>query len=324
MSALLDRKKEEYATRRRVKLESAAARLQELIPSCGLIPMTRPQWADWLAENRAEFYRRMPTSGAARGQKNIRVHAREGLPAPVHSIQPQTATPSKPQAEWAKNLAGRTGWHGVDTTVGRRLFYLLNHCGISYFIDLEVVREGHALSYTFTGDVEQMDLGSQIKPLIVLENDLRDAAIRGVFAAEVKGEPAAGASGVCIMCCRGEKITAPLPSKIKKKTVSIEEEEEEEDEGQELVEKPEGAIWDLHHKHLDSDLCESTPGVDTDGEFLPTDPSSDSSGDEFQKPPAVGNPAAGDDAGARGPRGHRKHLYDNSYFTLLITRAAQT
>ena len=98
--------------------------------------------------------------------------------------------------------------------------------------------------------------------------------------------------------------------------MSIEEEEEEE-EGQELVEKPEDAIWDLHHKHLDSDLCESTPGVDTDGEFLPTDPSSDSSGDEFQKPPAVGNPAAGDDAGARGPRGHRKHLYDNNYFYII-------
>ena len=100
-------------------------------------------------------------------------------------------------------MAGRTGWHGIDTTDGRRLVYLFRHCTVSYFIDLEFARKGDALTYMLAGCMDEVNLGSQIKPLSVLKMMLQNTLVRGVFIAEVKGDPAPGVSGICITCLMG-------------------------------------------------------------------------------------------------------------------------
>ena len=105
----------------------------------------------------------------------------------------------------------------------------------------------------------------------------------------------------------GEKITAPLPLRATK------EEELEVDEEQGPAESLADA---LHHNHVDNDLWESTPGVGTDGDFLPTASSSDSRADELDEPAINPIVAPGGEVEARGPRARRGPVYDNNYFYI--------
>ena len=78
------------------------------------IPVTRPQWAQWLSDNIDVFRANMRTATALRRQGNVRIRARPGLPAPARRIQPLLDKRSC-DAEWAKWLANRTGWWGLKT-----------------------------------------------------------------------------------------------------------------------------------------------------------------------------------------------------------------
>ena len=111
--------------------ESLAALLGAFV-----IPVTRPQWAQWLDDNYDQFRELMRTAPALRRQGNVRVRARPGLPAPARRIQPQ-AERSKPEADWAKRLANRTGWWGLKTRDnGSIIIFLLLLRGRTYYMDM--------------------------------------------------------------------------------------------------------------------------------------------------------------------------------------------
>ena len=164
-------------------------------------PITRPQWAEWLETNLAEFKENMKSAPSRRREMNTRVRAREDLPAP---------------ATWAKNLAGRAGWHGLQTATEKSMFFLICHNRVTYYVDLEPYRRtaaAHAgLTYALT---EEFNLDLQLRPLSALDASIPDAGVLGVFCYEVE------ARLTCSRCvevwpARGAHIRGPLPKKKQK------------------------------------------------------------------------------------------------------------
>jgi len=93
---------------KRILLESAERDLQQLLQACH-VPITRAQWAEWLDRNIGEFREQMKTAGEVRRQKSHRVRCRAGLPKP-RRLEPVVVKRTL-NSQWAKNLAGRIGWH---------------------------------------------------------------------------------------------------------------------------------------------------------------------------------------------------------------------
>ena len=121
--------------------------------SCDGAPTSRVQLAAWLSENIDEFRSRMVTAPVNRRKLNYRLWARADLPPPARRLQP-LAERHCLATEWAPKLAGRTGWHGIDTTnAGQRMIWLHRCLGRPWFIDLEPNRDGPALSYSLRKDL---------------------------------------------------------------------------------------------------------------------------------------------------------------------------
>ena len=129
-------------------VEAAQAEVATVLARCNT-PITRPQWAAWLDEHLDEFHLRMKTAPARRRAGNIRWRAREGLPEPVKRMQPRRA-PTQLTQQWATNLSGRTGWHGLKTVTEKKMLCLMCNGGDIYYIDLEPNREGPNVAYAFT------------------------------------------------------------------------------------------------------------------------------------------------------------------------------
>ena len=99
---------------KRIMKAKARGKFDELLRSF-TVPVTRQQWSAWLADNMAEFRAQMVSAPARRRYGSVRLRARSGLPAPATRLQPQADGNSQCREEWARNLANRTGWHGVKT-----------------------------------------------------------------------------------------------------------------------------------------------------------------------------------------------------------------
>ncbi len=140
------------------------------------MPITRLQWAAWLDDNLAEFKQLLPTAHIRRRAGNTRIRARPDLPPRAHRIQAQADT-GMLQTVWAKRLAGRIGWHGVQTTTEKKMFFLECHDRNTFFIDLEPNRVGTDLAYVFNGD---FDLMQQLKPLGSLDAAYPNDVVSGV------------------------------------------------------------------------------------------------------------------------------------------------
>jgi len=98
--------------------------------------VTRPQWAEWLAENIGEFREKMRTAPALRRQGNVRLSARPDLPAPARRIQPLLEKRAY-NLEWVKRLANRMGWWGVRTRGnGDIILFLMVLRGRTYYLEL--------------------------------------------------------------------------------------------------------------------------------------------------------------------------------------------
>ena len=135
MGAHVADNREALQERKTTLLAEADASLAALLGAF-VIPVTRPQWAQWLNDNYDQFRELMRTAPALRRQRNVRVRARPGLPAPARRIQPQ-AERSKPEADWAKRLANRTGWWGLKTRDnGSIIIFLLLLRGRTYYMDM--------------------------------------------------------------------------------------------------------------------------------------------------------------------------------------------
>ena len=154
-------------------------------------PITRAQWATWLENNLTEFHERMKTASQRRCLGNTRVRARADLPKPAQRIQPKAETTAQFKTEWAANFAGRTGWHGIQTTTDKMMFFLAWHHGKTFFIDLEPNRvTGHDVSYALTQD---FDLVGQLKPLSSLDAAITDDVVKGrTFRFDVHTTPTTG------------------------------------------------------------------------------------------------------------------------------------
>ena len=133
---------------------------------CSDTPITRPQWAAWLDDNIQEFSERMKTAPERRRAGSTCLRARQDLPQPAKRIQPEKQGKMAFKTGWAANLAGRTGWHGIQTTTEKIMFFLACHGGQTHYIDLAPIRLGDELAYAFTGE---FDLVEQLQPLTLLD-----------------------------------------------------------------------------------------------------------------------------------------------------------
>jgi hypothetical protein len=93
-------------------LAKAEAEVEDILSKCDL-PITRLQWAAWLDDHIVEFHGRMKTDSVRRRALNTRVRARENLPEPAVRLHPKSGAKAKYTTQWAANLAGRCGWHGL-------------------------------------------------------------------------------------------------------------------------------------------------------------------------------------------------------------------
>lgn len=136
MSAHVALHRDALAAKKRGLLAVADRELKELLASFS-VPVTRPQWAEWLSHNSAEFRERMRTASSSRREGNKRLFARPDLPAPARRITRQVAKRSC-NAEWAKRLANRSGWWGLETRDnGVVILFLMVLRGRTYYMDMD-------------------------------------------------------------------------------------------------------------------------------------------------------------------------------------------
>ena len=145
---------QEFAVQKEALMAAAKTECDELLSSCGT-PITRPQWGAWLEENLDEFRERMKTAPARRRRLNTRVRARTGLPTPAPRLQPKTCRNDGCENLWARNLSGRTGWHGLQTHANNIMYLLISHGRDTHYADVEPKRYGDGPAYAFT---EEFDL----------------------------------------------------------------------------------------------------------------------------------------------------------------------
>ena len=110
----------EFAARRQDMLRAAEAEVQT-VASRSDLPITRAQWSQWLESNIDEFRERMKTAPARRRLGNFRLRARAGLPAPAQRLRPKSEK-KKCTTQWATNLSGRCGWHGLQNFDKKMMF----------------------------------------------------------------------------------------------------------------------------------------------------------------------------------------------------------
>ncbi len=216
--------------------EKAVRELGQILSRCD-IPISRTQWAAWFDNNIAEFRDRMKTAPARRRAGNIRLRARDHLPAPAKRLQPAAAARVACRTQWANNLSGRCGWHGFQTNSNKFMIFLVCNGRVTYYIDLEPNRLDQAhVRYALMDD---FDLEAQLHLLTDLENAHPDDEVRGTFSFEVEGQACHAAHGhgarhgIIVKPVRGTHITAPLPKPARgcnKQDDAEGEEEQDEDE----------------------------------------------------------------------------------------------
>ena len=310
----------DLAARKEALLQAAKAEVEDVM-SRSDIPITRPQWAAWLDDNLAEFHERMKTAPLRRRAGNIRVRARSDLPAAAARLNPQAAS-TKCTTQWAANLAGRCGWHGLQTNASKMMFLLMSNGGVAYYIDMEPnrVETPHDVRYALTDD---FDLVGQLHPLADLEATYPDCLVRGTFVFQVNSkiaDPTHGVGGqksILVWPDRGSRITAPLPkSKRNKEPGKDEDVEIDEEEEEDIVD-------DIIATINDDNISDSSAVADTAAESVASDCSSSSQADDGEMQPVVAElpMAHGDGARLDGAEGilrkKKDPLWDNGYFNIL-------
>ena len=117
-------------------LDAARLRMEQLL-STYMIPVTLPQWEQWLDDCLPEFRGLMVSAPADRRQCSIRLRARLGMPAAVGRMQPLQGTRDDVHADWACNLRLRMGWHVLRTRDHGNLFvFMIAMHHVTYYIDL--------------------------------------------------------------------------------------------------------------------------------------------------------------------------------------------
>ena len=180
--------------------------LHSIRASANGVPMSRLDLSMWISENVQELRTRMQEAPQRRRSLNNRLWAREGMHAAAPRLQPQADLKPQLQTEWARILDGRTGWHGLVTSDGGVLFYLLRHRGRSWCVDLSPhrVKGGYVLRQDFK-------LREQLKPLANLEETLPDDRVKQTVHFIVRGSPATG-GGVFLLPEKAAHLIAPLPA----------------------------------------------------------------------------------------------------------------
>ena len=273
------------------------------------VPVTRIQWKAWLDDNIDEFHERMVGVCERRRQGNTRKRARPALPPPAPRIQPAVGT-TPTQGAWARNLAGRTGWYGIQTTTSKMMFYLARHAGQTFVIDLEPNRvEGDSLAYVF--DVG-FKLGPQLQPLSLLEAalNLPDHEVLGAFEFQVAGAPHADSSAVLIKPVAGRRVTEPL--KVRKEQPECEEDE------------PGADAVDVEEGEEDFSSSEAEPVVDTDVESGLDSSSSDDEDPPLKPALPMVAPASEPSKPCHHEKSKRHHHFDNGYFYIAEPKAGES
>ena len=305
---------DELRRRRKEALDSAKSRLAEVRRSNGGVPITRDELSAWVSHNILEIRQRMKEAPVRRRALNHRVKPREGQPPRPHRFQPAEQRHAEANnRNWVKLLDGRVGWHGLVTTTGARMFWLQNHRGQMYIVDLEAwrVNKGYEISKDF-------NLKEHLRPISSLANSVLDIHVRAIFALKVDGS-ASGTAAIVLTPTKKMPVTEPLPKRQRR----------DPDVGSDSAE-------DID-EHADSDLQSSDCAVDTGSEQGSAD-ASDDGDDELSEDEAnndaplpvtpafmadLTKPASSGSAEEKLPRplgGTRckgmGRLYENAYFTI--------
>ena len=263
-------------------------------------PVTREQWSAWLESNISEFRSRMSKAAAParRAILNNRVMPMPGLAKPDGSFQPKHQI-SPLSTEWAKLLDGRSGWHGIQTECGRRMFFLLRHLRHTYVIDLEQYRVIGDF-YPYHVDKTFEISGSEML-LSEFEHSLRKNVVHNVYEFTI------------VATTDSSPNILLKPSKVTEITECLQPISDKTDE----VDSCEELGDDMYASDLESDA----QIVDTDSDIATSGTSSavssdwDGGVDVADAGPASGGPAGESestaDHGSGGPS-----IWDNGYFHM--------
>ena len=192
-------------------VRAAESHLEDVRKENGGLPVTRDELSAWVSTNIVEIREKMTTAPARRRQLNNRVWARAGQPSrrdiritPAGQRRAEPAGQRRaeaPNTDWTKLLVGRTGWHGILTKTGFRMFWLQRHRGTPYIVDLEAWRkpDGYFISKDF-------DLLEHLKPL----SSLALFHARQVLRLRVVDSASPEPHGVYLQIDKYQKVTQPL------------------------------------------------------------------------------------------------------------------
>ena len=178
-----------------------------------LMPVTRPQWEQWLAGCISEFRALMVSAPLERRQHSMRLRERLGFPVlrklPHDRLQPIRATKDDVRVDWACNLRRRTGWHSLKTRDHGNLFVLtIVFLNVTRYIDLS---NQSTIGKPPTCLLDLVCINDTLHDLSYLETLLTGDVVTEVLGCDVRGV-AAGELGVSISVLRTSAITKPLPA----------------------------------------------------------------------------------------------------------------
>ena len=146
--------------------------------------------------------------GAARLRRrelNHRLCRRPGLPPPCKRLQPQ-AEPRIVTQAWAKLLALRTGWYGLQMVSHRRMIYMWHYAGTTYVVDLETCRVHGSHPYNLNANFRFSD---NMMTLSAFELRLRDEVADRVDEFHIEGS-AGDSGGIRLRPVTATLVTEPV------------------------------------------------------------------------------------------------------------------
>ena len=218
-------------------LAEARQRIEEILLSYQM-PVTRPQWEQWLDDHKIEFRDKMRTATTDRRRRTLRLRARPDMAVAKKGsrIQPLPAITVPVKSEWAKNLLNRTGWHCIrvrDPKRGDSVFvvFTLLLRGRTHYISFDNLSPPH-IPARFVIDDAALSMDGSIRCISDLEQLLAadGAEVLILWECTVRGVPARDAirdDGVCLIVAKAEPIKKPAVAPRDREAAADDGEEDE-------------------------------------------------------------------------------------------------
>ena len=220
-------------------LAEARQRIEQVLLQYRL-PVTRPQWEQWLHDHQIEFRDKMRTATTDRRRRTLRLRARPDMAVAKKGsrIQPLPAITVPVKSAWAQNLLHRTGWHCIrvkDPKRGTRVLvvFTLLWRGRTHYISFDNLSPPTTPA-RFVMDEVVLSMEGSIRCISDLEQSLDadksevltllECTVRGVLAHDAIRD-----DGVCLIVDKAERITKPAIAPRDREAAADDGEEDEDD-----------------------------------------------------------------------------------------------